>query len=84
MGHAPHVYRNPDGIYMVTSKETPTDSGYFLGLIRFEAPKDKEEQLKTILSDFRGPKQQQFYNDEDLSGIASFIKEETPYEAGFI
>jgi len=88
-GHAPRIYHNPDGIYIVTSMEGPTDvlgydKTYFLGYIRFEAPKKEEYRLYAVLRDFRGPKQHQFYNEEDLGGIASFIKEETPHEAPFI
>jgi len=92
-GHAPRIYRNPDGIYLVTSNEGPTDvlgndETYFLGYMRFEAPKEKEHQLYTVLRDFRGPKPIGVGGPVNRVGrevgIVSYVKEETPNEAPFI
>lgn len=94
----PAIYKNPDGIYVVTEHSEhgrqKRGEGGFLGYMRFEAPKSQNRQLQAILRDFRGPRQLTFVNStghkwdyqaRDMEGgIATYVKEESPNDAAFI
>jgi hypothetical protein len=81
------IWKNPDGIFMAHTynrKEGPDKR--FLGYMRFEAPKEKESELKMMLKDFRGPKpvsddwEPEFGQDT----VATYVKGESPRKADFV
>lgn len=73
-----HIYRNPDGVILVTSSESrvhmmapdPEKGGmkvvktreHNLGYVRFEVSAKKRAKLQPILKDFRGPRALTFVN----------------------
>jgi len=82
-GHRPVIYMNPSGIFMVAEHESPPQGDSVpLGYMRFEAPQHKEAELLTILKEFRGPNTLQ--GGGTPSGVADYVKDESPYSANFI
>jgi len=79
------TFQNKDGIRITVEHMggKGSDKG-FLGYIGINAPKKALPQLKKFLSDFRGKESVKGLDVMTKGGITTYVKEESPYESGFI
>ena len=94
--HDRTVYRNKEGLHIVVQHQSPIQNLFFkggeenydLGYMRFEAPilSVDRGKLGKVLRDFRGPVPLKGTDIQgpDLDGIVVYVKEETPWDGGFI
>lgn len=80
-----NTFQNPDRIKITVEHMggTNSDKG-FLGYIGIKAPKKSLPKLKKFLEKFRGKKTIKITDWTGRNGIARYVKQETPFEGGFI
>ena len=79
------TFANKDGIRITVEcmGGKGEDKG-FLGYIGINAPSRALPKLREFLKDFRGRKVVKGLDVENAGGITTYVKEESPFESGFI